>query len=187
MCLGLLQCVASSELCSIAQANQFANALGCDVSLGLILHEIGCLERLSSFLVSPGYWDATTKSITVTKAFPCRALEPGEGQGREQTVEMDPESEIETRAAISKRGMVVVGWYHSHPVFIAEPSIRTSRCYLVFTLCLVRCGCTSVLVGVVASYLVCTLCVLRCGCMSVQVGECSWTLSGHYCFYCPCI
>eukprot|EP00041_Stephanoeca_diplocostata_P036862 m.1365536 g.1365536 ORF g.1365536 m.1365536 type:complete len:1069 (+) comp24947_c1_seq14:375-3581(+) len=71
-----------------------------------------------------GHWDATTKAITVTKAFPCRALEPGEGQGREQTVEMDPESEIEARSTIAARGMVVVGWYHSHPVFIAEPSIR---------------------------------------------------------------
>jgi protein MYSM1 len=37
---------------------------------------------------------------------------------------MDPESEMEARQAFAEKGMVVVGWYHSHPTFVTYPSIR---------------------------------------------------------------
>lgn len=39
-------------------------------------------------------------------------------------VEMDPESEIEVRREIQEKNLRVVGWYHSHPNFPPDPSIR---------------------------------------------------------------
>ncbi|KAF9933500.1 Myb-like, SWIRM and MPN domains 1 [Linnemannia zychae] len=38
--------------------------------------------------------------------------------------EMDPESDVEARFFFSSKGFVVVGWYHSHPTFEPNPSIR---------------------------------------------------------------
>jgi proteasome lid subunit RPN8/RPN11 len=37
---------------------------------------------------------------------------------------MDPASEMEAREWFAEKGMQVVGWYHSHPTFVAIPSIR---------------------------------------------------------------
>jgi hypothetical protein len=37
---------------------------------------------------------------------------------------MDPASEMEARKEFSAKGYVVVGWYHSHPTFEPNPSIR---------------------------------------------------------------
>ena len=39
-------------------------------------------------------------------------------------MELDPQSELETRDAIAKKNLTVVGWYHSHPVFQPDPSLR---------------------------------------------------------------
>ena len=38
-------------------------------------------------------------------------------------VEMDPESEVEARAAMQAAGLTCVGWYHSHPSFKPIPSV----------------------------------------------------------------
>jgi proteasome lid subunit RPN8/RPN11 len=37
---------------------------------------------------------------------------------------MDPVSEMDAREVFEKKGLQVVGWYHSHPTFEPEPSIR---------------------------------------------------------------
>ena len=37
---------------------------------------------------------------------------------------MDPVSQTEASESLAKRGLSVVGWYHSHPTFAASPSIR---------------------------------------------------------------
>lgn len=37
---------------------------------------------------------------------------------------MDPVSEMEAREVFEQKGLRVVGWYHSHPTFEPEPSIR---------------------------------------------------------------
>lgn len=39
-------------------------------------------------------------------------------------VELDPESAVRARTHIESQGMVVVGWYHSHPHFLCNPSVR---------------------------------------------------------------
>ena len=38
-------------------------------------------------------------------------------------MEMDPVSELVVRDVIKTHAMDVVGWYHSHPRFVAEPSV----------------------------------------------------------------
>lgn len=39
-------------------------------------------------------------------------------------VELDPLAEVQVRQAIEDKQMRVVGWYHSHPVFAPQPSLR---------------------------------------------------------------
>lgn len=60
--------------------------------------------------------------IEVLRAFPCRAVEIA--GDREVNVEMDPVSHLEVTEYIKQQGLHVVGWYHSHPVFVPVPSIR---------------------------------------------------------------
>ena len=69
-----------------------------------------------------GSWDAEENVIHVHRAFPCRALDIGDS--RLVNVEMDPTSAIEVRDAIQRAGSKVVGWYHSHPAFQPDPSLR---------------------------------------------------------------
>ena len=74
-----------------------------------------------------GTWDKGGQKLIVRKAFPCRALEGVDADTtgeREKTVEMDPLSETEAKEKIAKMNMCVLGWYHSHPVFKCEPSVR---------------------------------------------------------------
>jgi histone H2A deubiquitinase len=37
---------------------------------------------------------------------------------------MDPTSELEARDAFHAKNLNVIGWYHSHPTFDPQPSIR---------------------------------------------------------------
>ncbi|KAJ2722386.1 hypothetical protein GGI07_003348 [Coemansia sp. Benny D115] len=67
-----------------------------------------------------GHWDAQGKVLTVTRAFPCEALE---SEDAHTNVEMDPGSELVVRHQIMDAGLRVVGWYHSHPTFRPDPSI----------------------------------------------------------------
>ncbi|KAJ2747627.1 hypothetical protein GGI20_000276 [Coemansia sp. BCRC 34301] len=67
-----------------------------------------------------GRWDAANRVLTVTRAFPCAALE---SEDAHTNVEMDPGSEVDVRRQIKGAGLRVVGWYHSHPTFRPDPSI----------------------------------------------------------------
>lgn len=57
--------------------------------------------------------------IHVVEAFPTASESTGQ-----DSVEMDPASELEVRETMKVRGMKVVGWYHSHPHFEPTPSVR---------------------------------------------------------------
>lgn len=70
-----------------------------------------------------GRWDEVTKTLYIQAAFPCRSLMI-DGDDGSTDVEMDPESEIELREIIQNAQLEVVGWYHSHPAFAPDPSIR---------------------------------------------------------------
>jgi hypothetical protein len=40
---------------------------------------------------------------------------------------MDAEDQVTVCSHIAELGMQVVGWYHSHPVFITQPSVTDIR------------------------------------------------------------
>ncbi|OUM56497.1 hypothetical protein PIROE2DRAFT_18882 [Piromyces sp. E2] len=56
--------------------------------------------------------------IYVKDVFPCK------GESANYQCEMSVESEIEAREVFSSKNLDVVGWYHSHPTFKPNPSIR---------------------------------------------------------------
>eukprot|EP00027_Filamoeba_sp_ATCC50430_P003224 CAMPEP_0168557022 /NCGR_PEP_ID=MMETSP0413-20121227/9196_1 /TAXON_ID=136452 /ORGANISM="Filamoeba nolandi, Strain NC-AS-23-1" /LENGTH=538 /DNA_ID=CAMNT_0008588011 /DNA_START=98 /DNA_END=1711 /DNA_ORIENTATION=- len=68
-----------------------------------------------------GTWDDTKKVLTIHTAFPCKSLATTSDM---VNVEMDPESELEVREQIQANSLRVVGWYHSHPTFQPDPSLR---------------------------------------------------------------
>ena len=68
-----------------------------------------------------GHWDAKSRMLHLREAFPCRSIQADTGSVH---VELDPLAEVQVRQAIEGRQMQVVGWYHSHPVFAPQPSIR---------------------------------------------------------------
>jgi len=53
------------------------------------------------------------------RAFPVRELATEDDA---VNVEMDPEDQVAKMEEVSKAGLRVVGWYHSHPTFPAIPS-----------------------------------------------------------------
>lgn len=61
-------------------------------------------------------------AIVVEEAFPCRSLEGSATDG--MNVEIDPVSELAVAEKIANRNMRIVGWYHSHPLFQPDPSVR---------------------------------------------------------------
>lgn len=88
-----------------------------------------------------GHWDAVTRrtcslrraqkrvslraGLVVTEAFPCKTVASDDDVvDRSINVEMSPESDVAVREEIERKSLQVVGWYHSHPVFQPDPSIR---------------------------------------------------------------
>ncbi|KAF9174972.1 hypothetical protein BGX21_008026 [Mortierella sp. AD011] len=65
-----------------------------------------------------GLYDEDERILFILGVFPCRSISTG------LQCEMDPESDVEARYFFSSKGFVVVGWYHSHPTFEPNPSIR---------------------------------------------------------------
>ncbi|XP_051855533.1 deubiquitinase MYSM1 isoform X1 [Antechinus flavipes] len=58
------------------------------------------------------------KAIEVCAAEPCNSLSTG------LQCEMDPVSQTQASESLADRGYSVVGWYHSHPAFDPNPSLR---------------------------------------------------------------
>ena len=54
-----------------------------------------------------GMWDAPSRALRVTTAFPCRRA-PGTHSGT--SVELDPAAEVETRSLMCSAGLTPVGW-----------------------------------------------------------------------------
>nr|CCA21735.1 metalloprotease family M67A putative [Albugo laibachii Nc14] len=70
-----------------------------------------------------GRWIEESKTLYIQAAFPCRSLTV-DGDDGSTDVEMDPESELLVRNIITQVELEVVGWYHSHPTFAPDPSVR---------------------------------------------------------------
>ncbi|KAJ2488367.1 hypothetical protein IWW37_004867 [Coemansia sp. RSA 2050] len=68
-----------------------------------------------------GAYDAAAGVVRVDAAFPCSST------GTATECEMDPASEVDARRAFALQGRCAVGWFHSHPTFDAEPSVRDIR------------------------------------------------------------
>nr|XP_033771662.1 histone H2A deubiquitinase MYSM1 isoform X2 [Geotrypetes seraphini] len=65
-----------------------------------------------------GRYSEADKTIEVCAAEPCNSLSTG------LQCEMDPVSQTLASETLAARGYSVIGWYHSHPAFDPNPSIR---------------------------------------------------------------
>lgn len=62
--------------------------------------------------------------LTVSLCDQIRAAEPCNSVSTGLQCEMDPVSQTQARDLLSSLGLAVVGWYHSHPSFQPNPSVR---------------------------------------------------------------
>ncbi|CAB1119181.1 unnamed protein product [Ectocarpus sp. CCAP 1310/34] len=70
-----------------------------------------------------GWFDEENKVLYVQTAVPCREDQELSGGARGMTeVSMCQASSFHTSEAIRGRGLQLVGWYHSHPKFVNDPS-----------------------------------------------------------------
>ncbi|XP_027630167.1 histone H2A deubiquitinase MYSM1 isoform X2 [Tupaia chinensis] len=65
-----------------------------------------------------GRYSEVDKIVEVCAAEPCNSLSTG------LQCEMDPVSQTQASEALAVRGYSVIGWYHSHPAFDPNPSLR---------------------------------------------------------------
>ena len=65
-----------------------------------------------------GRFDEESGILSILRVFPCESISTG------TECEMDPLSELEASGVFARDGLEVVGWYHSHPVFQPDPSLR---------------------------------------------------------------
>ncbi|XP_020623158.1 MPN domain-containing protein-like [Orbicella faveolata] len=63
-----------------------------------------------------GQFDPQTHHMKIVQAFPCRC--------RFADKENAPKVEEEVQNAIAQRGLILVGWYHSHPSYQPDPSVQ---------------------------------------------------------------
>ena len=54
--------------------------------------------------------------LQISAAEPCNSLSTG------MQCEMDPVSQTQASERLAAKGLSVVGWYHSHPAFVPNPS-----------------------------------------------------------------
>lgn len=65
-----------------------------------------------------GRYSEVNKIVEVCAAEPCNSLSTG------LQCEMDPVSQTQASETLAVRGYSVIGWYHSHPAFDPNPSLR---------------------------------------------------------------
>ncbi|XP_075412921.1 deubiquitinase MYSM1 isoform X2 [Tenrec ecaudatus] len=65
-----------------------------------------------------GRYSEVDKIVEVCAAEPCNSLSTG------LQCEMDPVSQTQASETLAVRGYRVIGWYHSHPAFDPNPSLR---------------------------------------------------------------
>ncbi|XP_029802631.1 histone H2A deubiquitinase MYSM1 isoform X2 [Suricata suricatta] len=65
-----------------------------------------------------GRYSEVDKIVEVCAAEPCNSLSTG------LQCEMDPVSQTQASETLAARGYSVIGWYHSHPAFDPNPSLR---------------------------------------------------------------
>jgi protein MYSM1 len=66
-----------------------------------------------------GVYCEQTQQLFILTAEPCASLEDHDLQ-----CDMDPVSQAEAKESLESKNSKVVGWYHSHPTFVPNPSLR---------------------------------------------------------------
>nr|XP_022323367.1 MPN domain-containing protein-like [Crassostrea virginica] len=75
-----------------------------------------------------GKWNQKTQHLTIVSAFPCKC--------RLADNKRAPIVEEEIKQAIDATGLILVGWYHSHPFTQANPSVKDIDCQMSYQLCM---------------------------------------------------
>jgi proteasome lid subunit RPN8/RPN11 len=112
---------------SLAQKNKllaaeqpFEICLSPDATLVSVMHASLVTTEVIGLLA--GRFSAETNKLIIRYAIPCRALPIDED--KHVNVELDPAHSASAHEFVHSAGLTVVGWYHSHPSFQADPSIR---------------------------------------------------------------
>ena len=114
-----LQMVTCSKYNGRSRKQPFEITITRAAELVMDFHAHLCSDEIIGFL--GGVYDASTETLRVTRALPARQIRQ-EHAGVE--VELDPESVPAIVETLTANGERVVGWYHSHPVFATQPSLR---------------------------------------------------------------
>ncbi|XP_020848716.1 deubiquitinase MYSM1 isoform X2 [Phascolarctos cinereus] len=105
--------------CSLfSEANQepFQVQVASEALLMMDLHAHVSMAEVIGLL--GGRYLEAEKVIEVCAAEPCNSLSTG------LQCEMDPVSQTQASETLADRGYSVIGWYHSHPAFDPNPSLR---------------------------------------------------------------
>ncbi|CAO3695717.1 unnamed protein product [Umbelopsis ramanniana] len=102
----------------VAGCQPFEMRMHSNVLVAMDFHAHLMTTEVIGFLA--GQWNKENRHMIVQAAYPCRSLNTGQN---DVNVEMDPTSAIEVRQQIEDQNMQVVGWYHSHPTFVPDPSL----------------------------------------------------------------
>ncbi|XP_074650072.1 MPN domain-containing protein-like [Tubulanus polymorphus] len=79
-----------------------------------------------------GKWDPNTHHMTVYQAFPCRSR-----LGDKDNAALVEE---EIQQSMDRRGLSLVGWYHSHPTCKSYPTVKDVQAQLDYQMCLKGAG-----------------------------------------------
>ena len=107
----LVECTSFSALGKI---QPFLVSMSTNAVLVMDLHCHLSKSEVCGYLA--GQWDVNAHNLSVTTALPCRSRLDDQTNG--------PMVEKEIRKEIEQRGLIPVGWYHSHPMLPAAPSLR---------------------------------------------------------------
>ncbi|CAO3668826.1 unnamed protein product [Umbelopsis vinacea] len=102
----------------VAGCQPFEMKMHSNVLVAMDFHAHLMTTEVIGFLA--GKWNKEERNMVVQAAYPCRSLNTGQN---DVNVEMDPTSAIDVRQQIEEQNMQVVGWYHSHPTFVPDPSL----------------------------------------------------------------
>ncbi|XP_062994405.1 deubiquitinase MYSM1 isoform X2 [Elgaria multicarinata webbii] len=104
--------------CSFTEENPepFQVTVGAEALLIMDLHAHVSMAEVIGLL--GGRYSETDGIVEVCAAEPCNSLSTG------LQCEMDPVSQTQASETLAARGYSIIGWYHSHPAFDPNPSIR---------------------------------------------------------------
>lgn len=107
----LVEC---SSFMTLAKIQPFNLSISSNCLLLLNFHcHLTCNEVIGYFA---GKWDSTTQKLMVQSVFPCCC--------NVQNKDSAPTVEDNVRISMEQRGLVLAGWYHSHPKCQPDPSLK---------------------------------------------------------------